>query len=292
MTDLPYIDLTSNVRSDGVTTTEFHDQIVKRGIIEDDTPLPPESNIDPSVEYFKPMGDKDTKSRQEMEDDEDDERRFLERYREQRKQQLKEEKARFKFGRLFMITEPDYVGEVSEASVTDDVVVLLTCDGNRDCEKLETIFNQMAPIHGHIKFVRIKAQHAIHDYPDQNCPTVLVYRNKTIIKTWVTAAPFGGRVMSKKTVELELMKIGVLTSADLLGVDDDEDVEMDIHQKKGGGMSVSLTAKKGKGYSENYDSNSDDESDSDSRTRRNHTGGRADFGRQGSGWNEVRFDFK
>lgn len=44
---------------------------------------------------------------------------------------MKAAQARNKFGRVFQITEPDYVKEVTEASAEADVVLLLTCAGFR-----------------------------------------------------------------------------------------------------------------------------------------------------------------
>ena len=161
----------------------------------------------------------------------------------------------------------------------------------------------IAPLYPHLKFVKIRAKDANHDYPDDRCPTVLVYRKKAPIKTWVTANPFGGPNMSKKTFELELMKIGVLSAAELLGVNDEHDVDMQVQRTKTGGMSISLTAKKGRGnatWDEDDDDISHSESDEDdedesrygSRRHRRNAGTYGDMGEQFTSWKGVKFDLK
>jgi hypothetical protein len=222
--------------------------------------------------------------------------------------EMKEAQAKNKFGRVFIITEPDYKTEVSVASNETDVVLLLTCEGffrhfscyflpsllffcsNRDVAKLEEIFNIVAPKYPQIKFVKIRGSDAIHNYPDQNCPTVLVYRKQEIIKNWVTARPFGGPSMSAKTFELELTKIGLISATSLLGLDDDRDVDVKMESSSKGGLSISLTAKRGKGRDD--DDEDDDDSDPEKKARRHHTGGAADFGDTSGGWTEIKFDLK
>ncbi|KAA6400663.1 MAG: hypothetical protein EZS28_003804, partial [Streblomastix strix] len=120
-----FVDTGTNMRSDGVVTTEFHDQLVKRGIIEDDTPPEPEPAVKIDGRYFRP-DDQIVQSSSELEEDEEEERIFLEKYKEQKMQQIKQEQKRNKFGRVFTITEPDYTKEVTEASKDADVVLLLT----------------------------------------------------------------------------------------------------------------------------------------------------------------------
>lgn len=161
----------------------------------------------------------------------------------------------------------------------------------------------IAPIYRHVKFVQIRAKEANHDYPDERCPTVMLYRKKAPIYTWVTAKPFGGPNMSKKTFELELTKFGVISAGELLGAEDENDVDMKIQQNKKGGLSISLTAKKGRGNStwdedsEDDISNSDEDSEDDpygrkSRKKNRYGGTYADTGDQFTGWKGVKFDLK
>jgi hypothetical protein len=81
-------------------------------------------------------------------------------------------------------------------------------NSNRDVTIMEEIFNELAPIHRSVKFVKIRATQASHNWPDNNCPAILLYRNGDLQKTWVTSLPFGGKLMCRKTVEAELAKYG------------------------------------------------------------------------------------
>ncbi|KAH7820131.1 putative phosducin family protein [Monocercomonoides exilis] len=291
MSFVPFVDTRSNIRPDGIITTQFHDELVKRDVIDDTRPELKDPELGPKGVYFSPDGKDEKPTREELEEEEEEERMFLEKYREKRLQELKQEQSANCYGRVFAITEPDYKREVTEASKKVDVVLLLTCSGSREVAQLEEIFNVVASVHPQIKFVKIRGAEAIHNYPDENCPTVLVYRQGTIIKNWMTAKPFGGQHMSKKTFELELMKIGVISAGELLGVDDERDVDLKVENTKGG-MSVSLTAKRGKGYRDE-DEEDDDESDSEKKRGSQYlTGGRADTGDYFDGWKEVKFKLK
>ncbi|KAA6361725.1 MAG: hypothetical protein EZS28_042749 [Streblomastix strix] len=141
----------------------------------------------------------------------------------------------------------------------------------------------------------IKANDAIHNYPDSNCPTILVYQQGAIIKTWVTALPFGGNSLSRKSFELELVKLGVLTPAELLGVDGEEDLDLKINKTNDGHTSLFLTAKHGRGNARDEDEDEEDDDDRPANNKRNknHTGSIADTGNDGrGGWKEIRFDLK
>lgn len=259
--------------------------MVKRGIIEDDTSPPPEE-FKPENGYYKSDSEKRTKL-SEVEEADDEDRKFKEKYREKRLAELKEAQKKNKFGRVYTTTEQDYKVEVTEASKESDVVLLLTCDGNRDVSRMESIFNEIAPTQLHVKFMKIRAKQASHNYPDENCPTIFVYRNCELVKAWVTAAPFGGPGMNRKSVEIELAKIGVLNPAAMLGVDED-DIDLKVDTNTKGQVSFSLSAKK-------RDNDDDDEEDEEEENSKwgppRKKGITADTGTS-SGWKEIRFDLK
>lgn len=51
-----------------------------------------------------------------------------------------------------------------------------------------------------VKFLEIKSRDAIPDYPDSNCPTLLIYRDDELILQLVGLEPLGGESMTAGTV--------------------------------------------------------------------------------------------
>jgi hypothetical protein len=66
---------------------------------------------------------------------------------------------------------------------------------------LNKLLTGVAAAHRYAKFVTIKAQEAIHNFPNHKCPTVLVYFEGNIIKQIEKLGPFGGARASVQSVE-------------------------------------------------------------------------------------------
>ncbi len=86
-------------------------------------------------------------------------------------------------GELYHIGQTEFVREVSQASNDTDVIVHLYQHSVMACKVLNAALEQLARRQRAVKFVKIVATEAIRNWPDQNCPALLVYR-KVCILSW------------------------------------------------------------------------------------------------------------
>lgn len=70
-----------------------------------------------------------------------------------------------------------------------------------DCQILDQFMKQVAAKFRAVKFCRIRAQEAIHNFPASKCPTLLVYKASHIIKQIEGIGPYGGQRMNARTLE-------------------------------------------------------------------------------------------
>ncbi|KYQ94267.1 phosducin-like protein [Tieghemostelium lacteum] len=143
----------------------------------------------------------------EMEDDEDE--KVLEELRKKRIAQMKLDKERNKFGELYHISEPEYKSQVTETKDVH-VVVHLFKNGIPQCQLLNQHLDLLAKKFKATKFVKIRSEEAIHNYPDRNLPTILVYKNGDIVGQLITLQLTGGDSTTAKDIEWHLSKMGVV----------------------------------------------------------------------------------
>lgn len=62
------------------------------------------------------------------------------------------------------------------------------------------------------KFVKCKASDAIKNYPDEKCPTVLVYRDGKVVKQFVGLRAFASSIPQTNDVEWALCKLNAVES--------------------------------------------------------------------------------
>lgn len=192
------------------TTTEWEDLQVKYGNL----PGKEKPRVEPwAAAQDAQTGDKawlDQKTASELEELDDglEDDRFLEKYRKQRMEELREAAAKPRYGSLEFIKSSDYVSEVSNAPPDVWVVVLLLKDGHEGCSLLSERLRQLAAKYSGTKFVSIISTDCIKNYPDSNLPTVLVYNNKQVKATIVGLQKFGGWRCSIEDVEFALCQIG------------------------------------------------------------------------------------
>lgn len=60
---------------------------------------------------------------------------------------------------------------------------------------------QVAAKHRAVKFCKIRAQEAIHNFPSFKCPTILIYKATNIIKQIEKLGVFGGPKISAASIE-------------------------------------------------------------------------------------------
>ena len=153
---------------------------------------------------------KDLDELDELEDLEDDE--FLESYKRKRIAEMERLK-RAPHGQVYPLAKPEYTKEVTEASMgaSEEEEGEQHNNGNGKGEGVPVLVNLTAPAPGHVesrvlsslwraaaakypdvKFCEMRADLAIENYPERNCPTILVYRSGNIVRQVVTLREWGG----------------------------------------------------------------------------------------------------
>jgi hypothetical protein len=183
------------------STTEFDDACIKRGILTHDQAI--FSKGAPSEEAVRLAGLKNSRAcEQESVDDdgnehgndkadgddededdyllEDDD--FLDRYRQQRLEELQEEKSKLKgdnieFGEVVLIARDEWNRHVNEDSMKHWVVVCLTSSDTERTGRVEEAVRQLAGDYRRTKFILIPSRSAIPNWPDSNLPSIFLYRH-------------------------------------------------------------------------------------------------------------------
>ena len=158
---------------------------------------------------------KDLDELDELEDDEDE--AFLEEYRQKRMAELSNLQKKSIHGSVYPISKPEYQREVTDASKNGPVFVNMTASMGTNVESriLSELWRQAAREYGDIKFCEIRANQAIENYPDRNCPTILVYKNGDIAKQVVTLATIGGVKTNMQKIDNILVEAGAVADTDM-----------------------------------------------------------------------------
>lgn len=151
----------------------------------------------------------------ELEDEEDE--AFLELYRQKRMQELSALSKKSVHGTVYPISKPEYGREITEASNKGPVFLNLTSSTNTNVESrvLSELWRQAAKEYGEVKFCEMRADRAIENYPEKNCPTILVYKNGDIIKQIVTLVTVGGVRMNMLNIDNLLVETGAVPESDM-----------------------------------------------------------------------------
>lgn len=168
---------------------------------------------------------KDLDELDDLEDLEDE--TFLEQYRQKRMQELNTLTKKSIHGTVYPISKPEYQRAVTEASHNGPVFVNLTASLGTNVESrvLSELWKQAAREYGDVKFCEIRADKAIENYPDRNCPTILVYKNGDIAKQVVTLAMIGGVRTSMLEIDNILVEVGAVGEKDMRVVKRKRDAE-------------------------------------------------------------------
>ncbi|KAK0703591.1 thioredoxin-like protein [Lasiosphaeria miniovina] len=200
--------------------TEWNDILRKHGVIPEKPPSPTpmiEEAINEArrLAHENRLEGKNLDELDELEDEEDEE--FLEQYRQRRLQELSSIQKRGVHGSVYPISKPDYSREVTDASHKGVVFVNLTSSLTTNVESrvLSELWRQAAREYGDIKFCEIRASQAIENYPERNCPTILVYSNCDILKQIVTLMTLNGVRMSMLDLDKLLVEVGAVPGNDI-----------------------------------------------------------------------------
>lgn len=158
---------------------------------------------------------KDLDELDELEDLEDED--FLNQYKQKRMAELNNLQKKAIHGSVYPISKPDYQREVTEASKNGPVFVNLTSSMGTNVESrvLSELWRQAAREYGDIKFCEIRANQAVENYPDRNCPTILVYKNGDIAKQVVTLMTIGGVRTNMQQIDNLLLEVGAVPDSDM-----------------------------------------------------------------------------
>ena len=151
----------------------------------------------------------------ELEDEEDE--AFLEEYRKKRLQELSALSKKAVHGSVYPISKPEYGREITEASSKAPVFLNLTSSLGTNVESrvLSELWRQAAKEYGEVKFCEMRADRAIENYPEKNCPTILVYKNGDIAKQLVTLATVGGVRMNMRNIDDLLVEVEAVPESDM-----------------------------------------------------------------------------
>ncbi|KAL6820849.1 putative phosducin-like protein [Trichoderma sp. SZMC 28015] len=199
--------------------TEWNDILRKHGVIPEKPPSPTPMIEEAILEarrlaHENRLEGKDLDELDELEDEEDDD--FLEQYRQKRMAELSNLQKKSIHGSVYPISKPDYQREITEASNNGPVFVNLTStSGNVESRVLSELWRQAAKEYGDIKFCEIRASQAIENYPDRNCPTILVYNKGDIVKQIVTLMTLAGARTNMRQIDDLLVEVGAVPDSDL-----------------------------------------------------------------------------
>ncbi|KAI0125140.1 hypothetical protein BJ170DRAFT_585017, partial [Xylariales sp. AK1849] len=207
-----------------------NDILRKHGVIPEKPPSPTPMIEEAILEgrrlaHENRLEGKDIDELDELEDLEDE--TFLEQYRQKRMQELNSLTKKSIHGTVYPISKPEYQREVTEGSNNGPVFVNLMSSMGTNVESrvLSELWKQAAKEYGEIKFCEIRADKAIEDYPDRNCPTILVYKNGDIVKQIVTLVTIGGTRTSLLEIDNLLVEVGAVGEKDMRVVKRRRDAE-------------------------------------------------------------------
>lgn len=190
--------------------TEWNDILRAHGIIPERPPSPTEeleAALDEAVrrQHENRLENKTMGELAELEDDEDED--FLELYKARRFQEIQQLQQKSKFGTVLHITKPEYEDEVTKALDDCFVFVHMSLQLAVQSRLLALLTVTLARKFPEIKFVEIPANRCVENYPEANCPTIIVYHKKNIAKQYVTLTELGGS--DCKVGDLEKVLVGI-----------------------------------------------------------------------------------
>lgn len=271
------------VQVDESEDTEWNDILRAKGVIPERPPSPTqqlEEALEEAIarQHENRLEGKALSDLEELEDDEDED--FLQQYKLKRMAEIAKLQAKSKFGDVIHISKPEYNKEVTLASkgqttatettiVEKDnadaiyVFVHLSSQGKLQSRILDHIFQKMAPKYSEIKFVEITGNRAIENYPDDNCPTLLIYHNGDVLKNMITLLELGGNNTTIKEFEALMVRVGALKESDdrlIINQDDDESRdERKLRFANNKGIRSGIQSKFNFGVGHNSDDESEDE---------------------------------
>lgn len=154
-------------------------------------------------------GSDDSSDDSDFEADDTEDRKFMEMYRKKRMLEMKAKRLREAYGDVYQLSRADYEKEMVEGSKDKWVVLHLYQDSVVECRLLAEHLRTVANRKKDVKFLKIVATDCIENYPDRNCPTLIVYHEGKMQKQFLGLADFGGKKMVANDLEFVLAQFGV-----------------------------------------------------------------------------------
>lgn len=201
--------------------TEWNDILREKGII------PPKKELEVTEEQIEELLDEvirkktEGKDLSEMNIDElnallDDSNedlleddRIVQQYRQQRIKEMQDYVVTAKFGTVLPLQKAEYSREVNDASKDCYVVVYLYQDHIPICKLLLQYLDILAKKYPHTKFMKIRADLCIENYPDKNCPTLIIYGKGQLVRH-LAGNLAGTEDSTVETLEAMLKAMGAL----------------------------------------------------------------------------------
>ncbi|KAF8534055.1 putative phosducin-like protein [Trichophaea hybrida] len=200
--------------------TEWNDILRKHKIIPEKPPSPTPMIEEALSEarrlaHENRLEGKDLEELDELEDEEDE--KFLALYRQKRMQEMNSLASKSIHGKVYPIAKPDYSREITEASKGFPVLLHLSSGshGNVESRLLSELFRQAAQKYPEVKFCEMIASMCIENYPEKNCPTILVYKEGDLSKNLIKLGEMRGTDTRLPDFEKWMVEQGVIEGGDL-----------------------------------------------------------------------------
>ncbi|KAK6454590.1 thioredoxin-like protein [Scheffersomyces xylosifermentans] len=220
------------VEVDPTEDTEWNDILRSHGIIPERPPSPTaelEAALDEAVkrQHENRLESKDLDELDELEDEEDEE--FLNFYKQKRMAEMKKLAEKKRYGSVLPIVKNEYEDEVTKASNEAFVLVHMSLQSSLQSRLLASILSTTAHKFPELKICDIPANRCIENYPESNCPTLVIYHNTNVIKQYITLTQLGGNATKQEDIERVLVDIEAVDVNDkrLLINQQDEDLEQE-----------------------------------------------------------------
>lgn len=214
--------------------TEWNDILRDHGIIPEKPPSPSaqlEEALEEAVrkQHENRLENKDLDELAALEDEEDEE--FLNFYKQKRMNEIKKLSEKKRYGLVLPINKNEYEDEITKASKGTTVLVHLSLQSRLQSRLLGSLLSELARKFPELKICDIPAQRCIENYPESNCPTLIIYRDGNVLKQYVTLTQLGGNATTLKDIEKVLVDLHVLNDSDKRLVVNDEDEESQQERK-------------------------------------------------------------
>ncbi|CAI5758982.1 unnamed protein product [Candida verbasci] len=255
------------VQVDPNEDTEWNDILRSHGIIPEKPPSPTqqiEEALDEAIvkQYDNRLENKTIDELDELEDEEDED--FLNFYKQKRLNELKQLTESKKFGDIFPINKSEYEQEVTQASNDSYVVIHLTLQSNLQSRLLSSLLQQLSKKFPEIKFCEIPAQRCIENYPESNCPTLIIYHKTQVLKQYITLTQLGGNSTSLQDIERVLVDVAAIKDNDKrLIINNEDEEEFESRKLRFAKKSIRTTNESNNDSEDNDDNNDNDDDDDD-----------------------------